>query len=135
MKFSIKLFNLSCLICAVNLQFAHKLLRKAKLARGCYNCTKFLKNCRAPIGTGLRLGRVIDALFKKYYKTSNKLVLMSSPLKHQLPVCKSEYVRLKIENVLSPSSLLLISSELDYSRFFFFFLSSLLHFEERVKLI
>ena len=35
MKLSMKYLTFSCLICALNLYFAQKLLRKAKFVRGC----------------------------------------------------------------------------------------------------
>ena len=56
LKFSIKSLTSSCLICALNLYFAQKLLRKAKIAQGCQNrkgCSKrqkLLKSCLT-IGT------------------------------------------------------------------------------------
>ena len=35
MKFSMKSLTFSCLICALNLYFAQKLVREAKFVRGC----------------------------------------------------------------------------------------------------
>ena len=54
-----KSLTFSCLICALNLYFAQKLLRKAKFARGCQNCKKLLQTPKvaqklpSTIGTGL----------------------------------------------------------------------------------
>ena len=42
--------TLSSLVCALNLYFAQKLPRKAKLARGCRNHIKLLQSCRAQSG-------------------------------------------------------------------------------------
>ena len=59
LKFSMKSLTFSFLICAPNLYFAQKLLRKAKFARGCQNCKKLLQTPKvaqklpSTIGTGL----------------------------------------------------------------------------------
>ena len=43
LNFSMKSLTLSRFMCALNLVFAQKLLRKAKIARGCYNLKKLLE--------------------------------------------------------------------------------------------
>ena len=42
-----KSLTFSCLICALNLYFAQKFLRKAKFVRGCYNRKKLLQTPKA----------------------------------------------------------------------------------------
>ena len=65
MKFSTKSLTFSFLICAPNLYFAQKLLRKAKFARGCQNCKKLLQTPKvaqklpSTIGTGLNGDRAV----------------------------------------------------------------------------
>ena len=73
-----KSLTFSFLICAPNLYFAQKLLRKAKFARGCQNCKKLLQTPKvaqklpSTIGTGLipkgyRLIRFDCAYFSFFY--------------------------------------------------------------------
>ena len=73
-----KSLTFSFLICASNLYFVQKLLRKAKFARGCQNCKKLLQTPKvaqklpSTIGTGLipkgyRLIRFDCAYFSFFY--------------------------------------------------------------------
>ena len=54
-----KSLTCSCFMCALNLYFVQKLLRKAKFARGCYNRQKLLQTPKvaqkllSTIGKGL----------------------------------------------------------------------------------
>ena len=68
-----KSLTFRCLVCALNLYFAQKLPRKAKLARGCWNRKKLLQRPNvAPklpstIGTGLSLGTNVNTPFHQVF--------------------------------------------------------------------
>ena len=64
----IKLFTFSCLICAVNLEFAQKLLRKAKFARGFWNCNSLLQTPKVAqtLSSTIRTGLCTVTMFTCY---------------------------------------------------------------------
>ena len=55
-----KLLTFSCLICSLNLCFAQKLFRKAKVSRGCENRKTFLKTPNVAQTLPSTIGRGLD---------------------------------------------------------------------------
>ena len=70
LKFSMKSLTFLCLICALNLYFAQKLLRKAKFVRGCYNRKKLHQTPKVAQKLPSRIGK---GLFWLTFATCNTL--------------------------------------------------------------
>ena len=85
LKFSMKSLTCSCLICALNLYFAPKVLRKAKFARGCHDCQnrkkllqtlKVAQKLTTTIGKGLNNRSLLENLMSNL-KTATACCLKS----------------------------------------------------------
>ena len=76
-----------CLICALNLYFAPKVLRKAKFARGCHDCwnrkkllqtLKVAQKLTTTIGKGLNNRSLLENLMLRNFENRNGMLLKIS---------------------------------------------------------